>query len=830
MALHTGAAQVRPGEYTSGEYLSGLTLSRVSRLLSAGHGGQVLLSKATRDLLACDLPEGAGFKDLGEHRLKGLSQPERIYQLLHPDLCADFPPLTTLDVHLNNLPLQLTSFVGRELEIKTIKKLLSTSRLVTLTGSGGVGKTRLALAVAQEVMGWYQNGAVFIALASIQESGLLPARIAQELGLKESGDQSAREILCNFLPHQDILLLLDNFEHLLPSAPLLTDLLLVAPGLHLLVTSQSPLHLSGETVLTIRPLQLPDTSVSLTENQTLRRIAHSDAVRLFVNRAKARHPAFRLGKENSRQVAEICYRLDGLPLAIELAASRVREFPLALLQEELSERLDLLRGGRGLRDLPDRQQTLRSAFDWSFSHLESAEQNLFPRLGAFYGGFTLDAVVAVCTPFSRNDLLPVIGGLIDKNMIFWTEAGQRYNLLQTAQDYALERLETSAWSRTVRQAHLAYFTQIVEKAAPHLWDKEQGEWLQRLAIEIDNLRAALRWALDRDAADAEEVDLGARMAASLWYFWYLFGALREGQSWLAAALNRLPQSNQTRARLLMGSGTLTWQQGKLQIASSFLRESIDLFRSLEDRPGLAEATHMYGHIVFDQQNYQDAGSVFRESLSIYELLGDSAIRIALIGDLGLVACHQGDLSSARKYYEESLALYIQNGIKDGQAQSYLRLGDIARLEGDYKIADDFYQNSLEINRELKISLEIASSLHKLGFTALYRGEIPRAQALFRESLALQHEFGNQQGMAECFAGLASVGVSSEKYEEAARCFGAASQILTQTGLPMAPADLVEWQRDEAAARSSCDPGCFERAWMRGMKEPLEDVVISLITS
>jgi predicted ATPase/DNA-binding XRE family transcriptional regulator len=739
------------------------------------------------------------------------------------------PPATKLPISktITNLPQPTTRLIGRRKEIaQAVWLLRHQARLLTITGTGGVGKTRLAQAVAQQVQDEFRDGAVFISLASLQEPGLVPARIAQELKLKESGDRPVQELLFDFLASQEMLLLLDNFEHLLLAAPLLAELLSTAPGLRLLVTSRAHLHLSCETVLTVQPLGLPDLSSNLSESQIYTRIARSQAVRLFVNRARANYPAFRLSRENSQQLAEICQRLDGLPLALELAASRVREYPLALLQEGLSRRLDLL--SDGFHDLPTRQRTLRNTFDWSFNHLRPEAKDLFPRLGVFSGGFDFDAVLAIRSNHPRNTLLVAIGNLTESNMIFRLGEGERYDLLETAHEYALERLESTGQTKQVRRAHLAYFTQLVEEAAPHLWDRTQGEWLRRLTVEVDNLRGALRWALNRETAETQEVNLGARMAASLWYFWYLFGAVREGGSWLAAALDRTPHSSQMRARLHLADGALAWQQGKLPNADSRLRESIDLFRLFEDLPNLAEATHMYGHVVFDQQDYQGAESLFKEALSIYESLEDSVLRIALISDLGLVAYHRHDFATARRYYEQSLALFLDKGMRDGEAASYIRLGDLARLEGDYQKAEDFYEMSLQINRELEIRIEIACALHKLGFTALRRGEIVLAQALFRESPALQHDLGNQQGIAECLAGLASTKVYCEEYWDAARYFGAARQILSKTGLPLAPADLAEWQADEQAARAKCDPMSLEQAWSIGLEEAVDRLVASLL--
>jgi predicted ATPase/DNA-binding XRE family transcriptional regulator len=729
---------------------------------------------------------------------------------------------------LARLPSPATPLIGRRREIAQAVNLLHrAARLLTLTGAGGVGKTRLALAVAEKLAPEQRNGAAFISLSSLNDPDALTGRIAEELGAKQTGDRSALETLVDFLAGQQILLVLDNFEHLLPAAPQLASLLQALDGVRLLVTSREPLRLTGETVLTVKPLGLPGLSGAASTEQFYLEATRSDAVRLFASRARARSPDFHLNRENCARVADICRRLDGLPLAIELAAARTGEMPLEMLQDGLVQRLDLI--GGGYQDLPERQRTLRSTFDWSFNLLLPAEKQVFPRLGVFAGGITLEAVRAVCPEIPADQLQAALAGLAGKNMIYLAADGERYHLLETAQTYAREHLTYSGEIQAAQKAHLIYFAKLAEEAAPHFWDKEQAFWLRRMSNEVDNLRRALGWALDPGSSDPEAVESGARMAASLWYFWYLYGALNEGAGWLGLALERLPQPGRTRAQLLMAEGTLAWQQGRLLYAADRLRQSLDLFRRLEDSQGLAESTHMYGHIVFDQQNYAGADQYFRESLALYEELGDRTLRVSLISDLGLVAYHQGSLEDARKYYQESLSLFIEAGIKDGEAQSCIRLGDIARLEGEYPKAQDLYQKSLKINRELNISMEIACSLHKLGFIALWRGETLQAWKLFLESLSLQAEFGNQQGIAECLAGLASAFAAGQRYEEAARCFAAARQILEKTGLPISPADLIEWRRDEAAARSHCDPLGFEQAWAQGSVEMIDGLVAELLT-
>src|SRR5215207_8989962 len=498
MALHTGVAEERDGDFF------GPSLNRVARLLSAGHGGQILLSLATQELVWDRLPDESGLRDLGERRLKDLSSPEHVFQITASGLRSEFPPLKTLDIRRNNLPAQPTPLVGRERELEEALALLRAShvRLLTFTGPGGTGKTRLGLQAAAELTDEFEDGVFFVALAAIADPTLVAPAITRTLGLAESGNQTAEELLEGYLRDRQVLLVLDNFEQVLESASLLDALLSAAPGLKVLATSRTALRLYGEHEFPVPPLSLPDIA-SLPPVEHLTRY---EAVRLFVDRARAIRPDFSLTEENAPAVIEICSRLDGLPLAIELAAARIKLLPPQAMLSRLGNRLKLLTGGA--RNLPERQRTLRNAIAWSHEMLDEGEKTLFARLAVFSGGSTLEAIEAVCD--AEGDLpvdaLDGVSSLLDKSLLRQEEGLEgepRFAMLETIREYAREELEESGDAEEVKRAHAEYFLALAEEADPELKGPGQLEWLQRLETEHDNMRAAFTWALRQ-----EEVELG----------------------------------------------------------------------------------------------------------------------------------------------------------------------------------------------------------------------------------------------------------------------------------------------------------------------------------
>ena len=546
-ALHTGTAEERDGDYF------GQPLNRVARLLSAGHGGQILLSLATHELVRDQLPAGVELRNLHEHRLKDLIRPERIFQLVAPDLEVDYLPLRTLASHPNNLPLQPTPLVGREREVGAVRQRLMQPevRLLTLTGVGGTGKTRLALQVAAELLESFQDGVWFVNLAPIRDPNLVISAIATTLGLREAGGQPVLETVQAFLQDKQLLLLLDNFEHVLPAAGVVAALLREAAHLKVLVTSRSPLHLQGEREYPVPPLELPNPQ----RLPPLERLQQYEAIKLFIQAAQAVRPDFQVTNANAPAVAEICAQLDGLPLAIELAAARSKLLPPEALLARLQSRLRLLTGGA--RDLAARHQALRSTIDWSYELLPAHEQRLFARLAVFVGGWSIEAATAVCDVDDEMpvEMLDALQSLLDKSLITPAEGDDepRFTMLETIREYALEQLHGDERVDDVRQWHAHYFHHLAQRAAAEWRGPRQLDWHRRLREEHANLLAALEW------SGEHELEICAGLTAALPQWWLVSGRSVEGRRWLHFVLeapSALPP--RLRAHVLLGAGLLEW--------------------------------------------------------------------------------------------------------------------------------------------------------------------------------------------------------------------------------------------------------------------------------
>jgi predicted ATPase/DNA-binding CsgD family transcriptional regulator len=687
--------------------------------------------------------------------------------------------------------------------------LRPSARLVTLMGPGGIGKTRLAIHVAMDLDTGFDEVAL-VEFASVHDHDGVAARIAETLGVPESAGEPPLGALVGTLRPRNLLLVLDSFEHVVSAGPVLVDLLVACPGVTVLVTSRALLRVSGEHVLSVPPLALPEPARPLPATA----VGEYEAVRLFAERSRAVSPAFALTEENAAAVVEICRRLDGLPLAIELAAARVTVLQPRALLARLSRRLPLLTGGA--HDVPERLRTMRAGIAWSYDLLSSSERALFRRLAVFTGGFGLAAAEFV-RPEGQPSALDTVAALVDQSLLQRTISDgdePRFAMLETIREFAVEQLVASGDEAVARRLHAAYFRQLAADAESGLRGPDQQDWRDRLEADLDNLRAALAWSTGESAGD-EDAEHGLRLAGALWYFWFQRGLPGEGRRWLAQAMARTATGGADRAQALLGAGTLAWRQGDFAAARAHLDEGATLWRESTDRRGLAEALHVLGHVEFDQRDYARAQVLFEEGLAVYRLAGDTLGGMPLVADLGLVAYHQGDYAGAGAVFEESLALFRRHGLKDRVAGVLNLSGDLARLAGDDDRAAALYDESLALWRELRGTPGTASALHKLGQVRRSTGDRPAARAYFQESLALQQELGNTQGVVECLAGLAGTAADAGYPERAARILAASVALLETIGVPLAPADQAVVERDVAAVRQQLGAQAWDAAWTAG---------------
>jgi predicted ATPase/DNA-binding CsgD family transcriptional regulator len=681
----------------------------------------------------------------------------------------------------HHLPAQRTRLIGRVQDIAELSRRLlhPDVRLMTLVGPPGVGKTRLALAVAEAVLADFQHGVVFVPLAPLGDPELVVSAIAHQVGAPEQSGRSLLASLTAVLERQHRLLVLDNFEHVLDAATVVTDLLAACPDLKVLATSRTHLHLYGEHEFPVPPLGLPDD----VDVPNVARLGEAPAVALFVERAGAARPSFALTEENAAAVAEICARLDGLPLAIELAAARVRLLAPGAILERLDQRLDLL--GEGPRDWPARHRTARALVDWSYDLLSEEQRVLLRRLSVFAGGWTVEAAEAVCGfgVLDSTAVMDLLARLVDQSLVLAEEQGGagRFRLLETIREFGLEQLEVHGGGAPTRRRHAQHYLAFVEEADLRLRGPEGQTWLDRLEAEHDNLRAALAWC----KTDPSSVENGVRLAGALWRFWYVSGYAKEGLGLLEGALSAsgaVPTS--VRAQGLTAAGMLMWSQSDYARAGLLLEEALTLSRELGDR---------------------------------------FTVALALSG-LGYVARSQGDCARAGVLQEEALALSRELGDRPGIARALFSLGYVALFQGDYARAAALQEEALALCREIGDRWGIARALSGLGYVALFQGDYARAAALYTESLALYEQTGSKPDIAPCLEGLARVAGAQGEPARAARLCGAAEVLREAIGAPVQPPARAAHERTLSAIRAGLGEDGFSVARAEGRVMSLDQAV------
>ncbi|MDP6714686.1 MAG: tetratricopeptide repeat protein, partial [SAR202 cluster bacterium] len=678
-------------------------------------------------------------------------------------------------------PVQLTSFVGREQQVEEVTEELADSRLVTLTGTGGIGKSRLALQVGAELGEAYPDGVWLVELASLTNPALVVGNLASTLGVREEPDRPLLETLTEYLVRKSPLIVLDNCEHLVEAcASLVSHLLRSCPNLDVLATSREALGVPGESIWQVSPLSMPGPG----GGETIEGLMEYEAVRLFAERASSVQSSFMLTQQTAPVVGQICQRLDGIPLAIELAAARVRVLSIGQIAERLEDRFRLLTSGS--RTTLPRQRTLRAAVEWGYDLLDEHERSLFNGLSVFSGGFSLEAVESVCAGEGADEYetLDLLSSLVDKSMVMVVEGmggSARYRLLETLREYGWERLEESGKTQETHRKHAAHFVALAEESEPELAGPHQASWLKRLQQEHDNLRAALRWSVE-----SEDAETGLRLGGALWRFWQVRGHLSEGRKGLAGvlALPGASESIEKRAKALNGLGALTYDQGDYDAARPLWAECLAMRRELEDMVGVA----------------------------------------ASLNNLGNLTYHQGDHDAARPLHEESLAIKRELGDRSGVATSLNNMGLMAFDRSDYADARVLMEESLAIRKEIGDKRVIAGSLGNLGLIAKEQGDYPGAYALYEETLSTMIELGHRHSIPSMLENFASLAVALSQPERSLCLAGAAATLRESIAIPLLPLDESKLNHDLEPARHAMSEEAQKAAWGQGQQMTLEQAV------
>ncbi len=726
------------------------------------------------------------------------------------------------DTSPNNLPLQVNRFIGRERELTAVRGLLTTSRLLTLTGAGGSGKTRLALQVATDLLEEFTHGVWWVELAALSDPLLVPQAVASVVGIPERAGYTLTEALSDALRPKHVLLVLDNCEHLLAAcAQLIETLLRTCSQLRVLVTSREALTITGETIWLVLPLRVPDTY----QPPPIEGLLTYEAVQLFVERARSVLSSFTLTPENASAVVQVCCRLDGMPLAIELAAARIRALAVEQIVARLDDAYRLLTGGS--RSALPRQQTLRAAMDWSYDLLSAHEQAFFRRLSVFAGSFSLEAAEAICAaePGEAYDVLDVLSSLIDKSLVLMEQrsGAARYRLLETIRQYGQDKLQEFAEAAKVRRNHRDWYARLAEQAEPETLEARQKSVFDRLEAEHENLRAALGWSLEQ-----QEAETAAQIGAAISRFWLLRGYMSEGRRWLERALSGFSEKNAVRVKALNIAAMLASLQDDNNTARTLVEESLALSRELADRKQTGYALYTLGRLARVEGNYAGAVTFLEESLSLFRELTQKDDIALVLSDFGLTVLYLGDYERATALCEQSLAIARELGDLRGIASWLANLAIVTLARGDDQRATNLCEESLVIRKALGYKGGCAHTLAILGRIALDQGAYERATACYKESLTLRQETGEKEGIATALEGLAAVTGMQGQPVRAARLCGSAESLRTLLRAPLTPIDRPYYQQTVAAIRAQLDEPTFLKAWTEGQAMTLEEAIAEAV--
>lgn len=814
MGLHTGEAEVRDGDYYGG------TLNRASRIMAVGYGGQILISETTLQISQEHLPEGVSVLDLGNHQLKGLIKSERIFQVSTPNLQQEFPPLKSQSHPTNNLPAQLTSFIGRERELAETASRLEGVRLLTLIGPGGTGKTRLSIQLGSQFLSIFEDGVWLVEFAPIADPSQILQTIASTFEIGEVPGLPLNTLVYDYLREKHLLIILDNCEHLVEaSAKVADELLHVAPNIKIIASSREALGINGETVYRVPSLSLPDQ-----DEVTKEAAVGCESVQLFVERASAANRKFQLTEENASSVAQICSRLDGIPLAIELAASRITIFSPEQIASRLDDRFKLLTGGS--RTALPRQQTLRALIDWSYELLTEDERALLRKLSVFAGGWTFEAAETIC---SNVDVFEHLPKLINKSLVTVNNEGDepRYFLLETIRQYARDKLLENGEGEGTRDRHLAYYLKMAETARPELLKRaHELEWLTRLETEYDNLRAAIEWGLSIEPFTV------MRMVQLLTFFMITKSHTGEGHHWGEEALKQITgrkplntEENEYIGRLLATMSVFSFSMGDNRTTRIEADQAIDLLRSTDDKWNLALTLGFRASADFLTGNAEVAIKAMQEAIRLAEELGDNYVLGAVLSSASRVeAFAKGDYAKAYEVHEKACELLKEDGNRWMYAITLYGLGNIAIALKEFETARNKFNLAMQIMQELGSKRNVTMIKSDLAHILRYEGNYSQAMSSYRETLLEWQRIGHRAAVAHQLESVAFIYKVLERTERATQLLGAAETLREKIDIDMTAPERENYDKEVADIKANLDEKEFSSLWAEGRSMTMSEAI------